>query len=108
MSKAVKHFRDLLFNYPNQIRYVVQRKDIENLIREIDEFTKVVDAVANLNYERMDSIRPMTNGACSAFHRLEDKVQEWHGIKWEVYVCDVCGENPCLCEDREILNAATY
>lgn len=61
MSKAVKHFRDLLFNYPQQIRYIVKRKDIEDLIREIDEYTKVVDAVAKLNYERSDSIRPMTN-----------------------------------------------
>ncbi|MCW3051629.1 MAG: hypothetical protein JWN14_799 [Chthonomonadales bacterium] len=44
---------------------------LENRITPMFRFVEAAVAVGRLNIDRADSIRPMTNGAVDAYHRLE-------------------------------------
>jgi hypothetical protein len=68
------------------IRLARLARCIGRLMDEIDRLHAVYEAalrVARLNYDRADSIRPMTNGAQDAFHALEDAAQAYLGERWE-------------------------
>ena len=55
------------------------------------EFLNAALAVARLNFDQPDSIRPRTNGATDAFHRLEDAAMPFLAAEEQIQPCGNCG-----------------